>query len=190
CDECELFPIVGPRYKCQKCPSYDMCENCFRIKKHKHSHVFIKISEPDCEPSFAGKAGKQRRKFGVMSSRSTIDDWHTCVKAITVSSRENQAHRLINGNNGYWQSSGSQGKHWIRLEMQPDILLHRLYMKVEPSDSSYMPSLVVISAGDTLNSMREIRAVNITSSESIVTLLQDLNDVSLEFQFLQKKNIK
>ncbi|XP_061183765.1 E3 ubiquitin-protein ligase HERC2-like isoform X1 [Saccostrea echinata] len=182
CDECELFPIVGPRYKCQKCPSYDMCENCFRIKKHKHSHAFIKISEPDCEPSFAGKAGKQRRKFGVLSSRSIIDDWHSCVKAVTVSSRENQAHRLINGNNGYWQSSGSQGKHWIRLEMQTDILLHRLYMKVEPSDSSYMPSLVVISAGDTLNSMKEIRAVNITSSESIVTLLQDLNDY---FRFIE-----
>lgn len=62
--------------------------------------------------------------------------------------------------------------------MLPDILLHRLYMKVEPSDSSYMPSLVVISAGDTLSSMKEIRAVNITSSESVVTLLQDLNDVS------------
>lgn len=69
-------------------------------------------------------------------------------------------------------------QHWIRLEMLPDILLHRLYMKVEPSDSSYMPSLVVISAGDTLSSMKEIRAVNITSSESVVTLLQDLNDVS------------
>lgn len=73
-------------------------------------------------------------------------------------------------------------QHWIRLEMLPDILLHRLYMKVEPSDSSYMPSLVVISAGDTLSSMKEIRAVNITSSESVVTLLQDLNDVSGSFQ--------
>nr|XP_022328228.1 E3 ubiquitin-protein ligase HERC2-like isoform X2 [Crassostrea virginica] len=182
CDECDLFPIVGPRYKCQKCANYDMCENCFRIKKHKHSHVFTKIPEPDSEPTYAGKAGKQRRKYGVLSSRSIIDDWGTCVKAITVSSRENHAHRLVNGNNGYWQSSGSQGKHWIRLEMQPDILLHRLYMKVEPSDSSYMPSLVVISAGDTLNSMKEIRAVNITSAESVVTLLQDLNDY---FRFIE-----
>ncbi|XP_052719637.1 E3 ubiquitin-protein ligase HERC2-like [Crassostrea angulata] len=182
CDECDLFPIVGPRYKCQKCANYDMCENCFRIKKHRHNHVFTKIAEPDCEPTYAGKAGKQRRKYGVLSSRSVIDDWHACVKAITVSSRENQAHRLINGNSGYWQSSGSQGKHWIRLEMLPDILLHRLYMKVEPSDSSYMPSLVVISAGDTLSSMKEIRAVNITSSESVVTLLQDLNDY---FRFIE-----
>ncbi|XP_065932278.1 E3 ubiquitin-protein ligase HERC2 isoform X5 [Magallana gigas] len=182
CDECDLFPIVGPRYKCQKCANYDMCENCFRIKKHRHNHVFTKIAEPDCEPTYAGKAGKQRRKYGVLSSRSVIDDWHACVKAITVSSRENQAHRLINGNSGYWQSSGSQGKHWIRLEMLPDILLHRLYMKVEPSDSSYMPSLVVISAGDTLSSMKEIRAVNVTSSESVVTLLQDLNDY---FRFIE-----
>ena len=33
-----------------------------------------------------------------------------CVKNITVSSRENQAMRLIDGNEGYWQSSGAQGK--------------------------------------------------------------------------------
>lgn len=46
CDECDLFPIVGPRYKCQKCANYDMCENCFRIKKHRHNHVFTKIAEP------------------------------------------------------------------------------------------------------------------------------------------------
>jgi len=57
-----------------------------------------------------GKPGKHRKKITFPVSGSMIDDWHTCVKSLMVSSRENQAHRLIEGNSGYWQSSGSQGK--------------------------------------------------------------------------------
>lgn len=36
-------------------------------------------------------------------------------------------------------------QHWIRLELFPDVLVHRLKMVVDPADSSYMPSLVVVS---------------------------------------------
>jgi len=68
-------------------------------------------------------------------------------------------------------------QHWVRLEIQSDILIHRLYMKVDPADSSYMPSLIVVSAGDTLNNMKEVRTVNIPSTESLVTIIQDINDV-------------
>lgn len=38
-------------------------------------------------------------------------------------------------------------QHWIRLELFPDVLVHRLKMIVDPADSSYMPSLVVVSGG-------------------------------------------
>lgn len=38
-------------------------------------------------------------------------------------------------------------QHWIRLELFPDVLVHRLKMMVDPADSSYMPSLVVVSGG-------------------------------------------
>jgi len=41
---------------------------------------------------------------------SAVDDWHKCVKQLTVSSRENQAQHLIEGQDGYWQSAGNQGK--------------------------------------------------------------------------------
>ena len=51
-------------------------------------------------------------------------------------------------------------------------------MYVEPSDSSYMPSLVVVSAGDTLNTMKEVKATAITSAQNTANLLQDCNDVS------------
>lgn len=39
----------------------------------------------------------------------------------------------------------SSVQHWIRLELFPDVLVHRLKMIVDPADSSYMPSLVVVS---------------------------------------------
>ena len=69
-------------------------------------------------------------------------------------------------------------QHWIRLEIQPDILIHRLYMRVEPSDSSYMPSLVVVRGGESIHNLRELKTVNIGSTETLVMLLQDITEVS------------
>ena len=57
-----------------------------------------------------GKPGKQKKKLPFIASGAMIDDWHTCVKNLNVSSRENQAHRLVDGNGGHWQSCGTQGK--------------------------------------------------------------------------------
>ena len=45
-----------------------------------------------------------------MATSAYIEDWHRCVKHLSVSSRDNQAHCLIDGGGGHWQSSGSQGK--------------------------------------------------------------------------------
>lgn len=62
------------------------------------------------EPTFAGKPGRQVKPIFRVASGALVDNWHMCVKNITVSSRENQAMKLIDGNEGYWQSSGAQGK--------------------------------------------------------------------------------
>ena len=61
---------------------------------------------------YAGRPGKHKKKCSLTASpnSSLIEDWHRCVKHLTVSSRESQAHRLVDGMGGYWQSSGSQGK--------------------------------------------------------------------------------
>ena len=68
-------------------------------------------------------------------------------------------------------------QHWIRLEIQADVLIHRLYMRVEPADSSYMPSLVVVSGGESIHNLRELKTVNIGSTETLVPLLQDIAEV-------------
>ena len=52
--------------------------------------------------------------------------------------------RLTDGTSSYWQSCGTQGKHWIRLEMQEDVAVHTLRIQVDPSDSTYMPSVVQV----------------------------------------------
>ncbi|XP_064637694.1 E3 ubiquitin-protein ligase HERC2-like isoform X2 [Lineus longissimus] len=175
CNGCDTFPVIGARYRCKTCPVFNYCENCFQTKR-THRHPFKKIVDPGGNPVSVGKPGKQKHKQTPVSNGSLIEDWHRCIKQMTVSSRENQAHRLIDGSGGYWQSSGSQGKHWIRLEVQTDILLNRLFMRVEPSDSSYMPSLVVVSGGDTLATVKELKTINIAMTDNMVVLLQDINE--------------
>lgn len=52
-------------------------------------------------------------------------------------------------------------------------------MLVDPADSSYMPTLVVISGGDSLAKMRELATIRITPSDTWVTLLRNVKEVSM-----------
>lgn len=54
-------------------------------------------------------------------------------------------------------------------------------MKVHPSDSSYMPSLVVVSGGISYSTMQELSTVYIRNNDTIVTLLSDLKEVTVSF---------
>ncbi len=109
-------------------------------------HSFNRIAEPGGAAVFAGRPGRIRRRDrdGGSSHRrppgalggstdgdsGLVEEWSKCVRSMGVSSRENWAYKLTDGTSSYWQSCGSQGKHWIRLEMQPDILLHTLRIQV------------------------------------------------------------
>nr|XP_032812660.1 E3 ubiquitin-protein ligase HERC2 isoform X4 [Petromyzon marinus] len=170
CDGCHVYPIVGPRYKCRNCDDFDFCENCFKSKRHNVRHVFDRINEPGQTAACAGRSGRHvRRRQGGMGS--LVEDWSRVVKGVTASSAASHAARLFDGSP--WQSSGSQGKHWVRLELFPDMLIHRLKMIVHPADSSYMPSLVVISGGSSLTTMIELKTINIAPTDFVVTLLSD-----------------
>ena len=57
--------------------------------------------------------GRFRKKDGILGGTDgTVEDWHRCVRNLSVSSRENWAHRLIDGTGSYWQSCGQEGKVW------------------------------------------------------------------------------
>ncbi|XP_048589232.1 E3 ubiquitin-protein ligase HERC2 isoform X2 [Nematostella vectensis] len=183
CDGCHTFPIEGSRFKCKTCPDFDYCENCFRVRR-SHRHPFYRFDEPGSIPVNAGKPGRGRSRPSVAPASGDVimKDWGRVVKNLTVSSRESQAAKLFDGTESYWQSSGPQGKHWIRLELFPDLLIHRLCMTVDPSDSSYMPSLVVISGGDTVSRLKDIKTVHIGSSDSLVTLLEEAPE---EYRYIE-----
>jgi len=46
CSNCGNQPIIGARYKCANCDSYDICEACEENSVHRNDHVFLKIYEP------------------------------------------------------------------------------------------------------------------------------------------------
>ena len=191
CNGCGLGPIAGSRFKCKQCNDFDFCERCFHTKR-SHKHTFNRIAEPSSAAVFAGRPGRRRhRSSGLESSTGSmlmtssmmagtngaiIEEWSQCVKSMGVSSRESWAYRLTDGTSSYWQSCGTQGKHWIRLEMNQDVLIHSLRVQVDPSDGTYMPSVIVLSGGDSLSSLKEIVTVNIASTDRIVSLLSNMKE--------------
>jgi hypothetical protein len=44
CDECEMESIIGNRFKCSKCPNYDLCETCHSKNVHAMDHIFIRVA--------------------------------------------------------------------------------------------------------------------------------------------------
>ncbi|CAG01384.1 unnamed protein product, partial [Tetraodon nigroviridis] len=184
CDGCQMFPINGARFKCRNCDDFDFCENCFKTRKHNPRHSFGRINEPGQSSAFCGRSGKQLKKHHSSQRGMLIDEWSRAVKSLNVSSSIHQASRLIDCSDQCWQSSGSQGKarhlpapcHWIRLEIFPDVLVHRLKMTVDPADSSYMPSLVVVSGGSSLNNLIELKTININPTDTNALLLNDCTE--------------
>ncbi|CAH1402584.1 unnamed protein product [Nezara viridula] len=176
CSGCNLSPITGPRFKCKACENFNYCENCFYTQKG-HRHCFNRITEPGSAAVFAGRPGRYIRQEFLPSDPDIIEDWVQCIHSFSVSSKESSALNLFDphGDN-FWQSSGPQGKHWVRLDMQPDILIHSLRMRVDPADSSYMPSLVVVSGGPNYVSLQELSTIYIKNSDTVVTLLSDMKE--------------
>ena len=48
CDNCQVFPIRGLRYKCSVCKNFDFCAQC--EDRCEHEHAFLKISQPGGAP--------------------------------------------------------------------------------------------------------------------------------------------
>lgn len=46
CGGCQVMPIVGVRYRCEKCPDFNLCGKCEESDVHSH-HNFIKMKKYD-----------------------------------------------------------------------------------------------------------------------------------------------
>ncbi|XP_058465564.1 probable E3 ubiquitin-protein ligase HERC2 [Malaya genurostris] len=102
-----------------------------------------------------------------------IDDWSRCIRSLTVSSNETSAKYLLDRSTNCWQSSSTQGKHWIRLEIHDQLFIQSLSITVDPEDYSHMPSLVVIRGGDSVATLKELHWVSINPTDVVVPLMND-----------------
>ncbi|KAL3277032.1 hypothetical protein HHI36_012394 [Cryptolaemus montrouzieri] len=170
CSGCCMKPIRGPRFKCKICDSFDYCENCFYTKRN-HRHSFNRINEPGSPEIHAGKPGKYYRHDTIDADGEVITEWYRCVRTTTVSSKSGPRLDIPGA---VWQSCGAQGKHWIRLELFPDIVIKSLKMGVDPGDNSYMPSCVAVNGGTSINSLTELNVINIKNHDTSVVLLSNM----------------
>ncbi|XP_014443324.1 cullin-9 isoform X2 [Tupaia chinensis] len=99
-----------------------------------------------------------------------------CWEKVEVSSNPHRASKLTDRNpKTYWESNGSSGSHHITLHMHRGVLVRQLTLLVASEDSSYMPARVVVFGGDSASCINtELNTVNVLSSASRVTLLENL----------------
>jgi len=45
CDGCKTWILKGNRWKCMKCPNYDLCDKCKDSDPPIHEHEFRKIKD-------------------------------------------------------------------------------------------------------------------------------------------------
>ncbi|XP_033095652.1 E3 ubiquitin-protein ligase HECTD3-like [Anneissia japonica] len=86
------------------------------------------------------------------------------VESVDVSStcEEDDASCLTDGDTStYWESDGSQGQHWMRLHMKKGTIIKRLYIAVDGQDDNYMPSHVIVMAGQDGSNLKKINDCNI-----------------------------
>lgn len=109
-----------------------------------------------------------------------IDDWSHCIQSLTVSSNESSARYLLDKSENYWQSNSTHnigsGKHWIRLHMHDNILIHSLSILVNGADGSHMPSLIVIRVGSSVDDLREYSWVSVKQSDFNILLLAEIKE--------------
>jgi hypothetical protein len=82
CDECQMSPIQGNRYKCYACPDYDLCEMCEESGKHPIDHPMLKIRSPITHNQCRGRKPGQPRAHFVEDV--TLRDGSSCYPGITV----------------------------------------------------------------------------------------------------------
>jgi len=51
CDSCKTYSIEGPRYKCNTCSNYDLCESCYNKGAHK-AHPFERYARVGSTSTF------------------------------------------------------------------------------------------------------------------------------------------
>lgn len=50
-------------------------------------------------------------------------------------------------------------------------------MGVDPTDSSYMPTVIVVSGGNSVSSLTELNVINVRNTDTSIVLLSNMEQV-------------
>eukprot|EP00093_Oithona_nana_P002299 02299.XXX_59443_60838_1 [CDS] Oithona nana genome sequencing. len=115
CDGCQ-GPVIGFRYKCVKCPDYDLCGKC-EAKGFHPGHNMMRIATPETiwPKHFFNRLNKMNDRLNKMHERAASKDKEAKEAETTKENEEgNKTSSPENSNSGSWNSWGSRrhGHGW------------------------------------------------------------------------------
>ncbi|GFR82594.1 E3 ubiquitin-protein ligase HECTD3 [Elysia marginata] len=79
--------------------------------------------------------------------------------------------------NTYWETDGSEGMHWLRLNMRKGTIIKSLSLTVSLADDNYLPETIVVMAGEADDS-KVLNVVNIDWSATTDTEIKLLSNLT------------
>jgi len=118
CRICKQTPILGVRYKCSVCQSFDICEKCEEKNTIDHPHPFIKIRSPDLNPSFIKTITFEDED----NKYEDYDESSECIR--NVSNQEKYLEKIIDFNaiNDWNHNNQNNGYNCFNINANSDIL--------------------------------------------------------------------
>lgn len=136
------------------------------IERYADKEAVRQLCSPP--PKWSLDADEELAKFmadHVNKHEASLGNISRYVESIQVSSEEESKDALTDGDpDTYWETDGSQGRHWIKLSMRPGTIIRQLLIGVDAKDDNYMPQHVVVMGGDTQSNLKEIGEVFIDSN--------------------------
>jgi hypothetical protein len=110
CNQCQIMPIVGIRYKCIKCDSYNLCEGCEEKFGLNHGHPLLKLRNTQQINMITKekKLGNQMLKKPVLNNPNLskpsfkYENIHSCYKTLNNNNFIIIPVKLINNGNVNW----------------------------------------------------------------------------------------
>lgn len=137
------------------------------IERYADKEAMRQLSSPP--PKWSLDADEELAKFmaeHVNKQEASLGNISRYVESVQVSSEEESKDALTDGDpETYWETDGSQGRHWIKLSMRPGTVIRQLFVTVDAKDDNYMPHHIVVMGGDS-DSLKEISEVFIDASHT------------------------
>jgi len=96
------------------------------------------------------------------------------------------SHLTDNDPMTYWETDGSQGLHWIRLNMKKGTIIKLLALTVDLTDDNYLPEKIVVLTGES-EDFKELSTVNINWTYQYMTEIKLLENLTEHYSTITIK---